>query len=328
MFSKNSVNVRQPVHAPAECRGAEPLAAGRPVTRTGNLSRVVLLRPGSHVRIMHLHQFPGAVAQEPDVGFVEAFVGGGFAGIFSGCDGMVAGNGGVLAWADLNLHVRISESLDTVAGFDCFGPAFDVVRLGGKAFREQAAEIVRVIAEIFRQVVGLVGFIAVVFQLPDFVGNRCGCGERRRSKRQYGGEDSKCAHRFQAPVRTWMARLATRCLVAAPKAAMCGARAWAARSAGVAHFSRITIVSGPNLAGLVSASKAGPYSMQPVSECTAARLACTASSRAGRWPGLAVSKATTWIMGLAPVLMRRRGNWGSARLGLQAKPQGEGRSVA
>ncbi|CKS71562.1 Uncharacterised protein [Mycobacterium tuberculosis] len=81
---------------------------------------------------------------------------------------------------------------------------------------------------------------------------------------------------------------------------MCGATAWACRWASVSHFSITTKVSSPKLAfdvGMPCASIVAPYSMQPSSASTAARLAAKASSSAARWPGLAVMTATTWIIG-------------------------------
>src|SRR5260370_29844562 len=101
----------------------------------------------------------------------------------------------------------------------------------------------------------------------------------------------------QAGDRTWTAREAIRSRVLAPYSFMCGATECAFRSSAVSHLSITTKVSGPNLAvPMPSTSMVGPYSTQPFSARTAARLAWAGRSSSSRLPGLGGISAETWVM--------------------------------
>src|ERR1051326_571394 len=80
---------------------------------------------------------------------------------------------------------------------------------------------------------------------------------------------------------------------------MWGAAACALSASMLSHFSITRNVSAPQRvwnASALSASTAAPYSMQPFSACTFGTLALKCSRIFGRWPGLAVMTAMTWIM--------------------------------
>src|SRR6185295_8144160 len=98
---------------------------------------------------------------------------------------------------------------------------------------------------------------------------------------------------------------------------MWGAAACAFSASMLSHFSTTMKASGPSLVWngrAFSASTTGPYSMQPFSARTAARLARACLRISSRLPGLAVMRATTWTIARLPLLVVRS-LLGDARVG-------------
>jgi len=118
---------------------------------------------------MELDDFPCTIAFEEDVGLLVVLFRDFSVGQFCFDVEKIAGNGCVLARADLNVHVAEIGGLHFVAGSDVFGPLLLVGSEVGAAFGEPLGEVRGIRRKIGGQIVGGVTGVDLCFQVANLL---------------------------------------------------------------------------------------------------------------------------------------------------------------
>ena len=153
------------------------------------LVRFVLWRGG----VMEEDNFPLSIPFKENIRFLVVFVGD-LSALQLGPDmNHVAGNGGVAAGADLDMHVTQPDLLHAIPFPNIFRPLFLIRGQIGAPFGQILRKIVGVKRKILRQVVGFIRGVRTLLEVAHFLFWRRRTGSAPDRNKECGGDEQNTA---------------------------------------------------------------------------------------------------------------------------------------